>query len=84
MRGVDIMNKIFNYLGETPYFGTLLKKYLANDELYITNTNDNISLLLLTYLFKKGTESILIVTPNLYKAQKVYDSLSEILEEDNL
>ncbi len=78
------MNKIFNYLGETPYFGTLLKKYLANDELYITNTNDNISLLLLTYLFKKGTESILIVTPNLYKAQKVYDSLSEILEEDNL
>ena len=68
MRGVDIMNKTLKYLGETPYFGNLLKKYKSNDELYITNTNDNISLLILMYLFNKGNDSILIVTPNLYKA----------------
>ena len=78
------MNKIFNYLGKTAYFSTLLNKYTTNDELYITNTNDNISLLMLIYLFNKGNESMLLVTPNLYKAQKVYDSLSEILKEDQL
>jgi transcription-repair coupling factor (superfamily II helicase) len=36
------------------------------------------------YLFNKNKESILIVTPNLYKAQKVYDNLSNLLKEDQL
>ncbi len=84
MRGVDIMEKILNYIGKTPYFRDLLRKFNKNEELYITNTNDNISLLMLIYLFNKNEESILIVTPNLYKAQKVYDSLSLLLKENQL
>ena len=78
------MNKILNYIGKTPYFKELLTKYKANEELYITNTNDNISLLMLIYLFNKNDESLLIVTPNLYKAQKVYDSLTNLLKEDQV
>lgn len=78
------MNKILEYIGKTPYFKDLLKKYTTNEELFITNTNDNISLLMLIYLFHKNNESILIVTPNLYKAQKVYDNLSNLLNEEHL
>lgn len=78
------MNKTFDFLGKTPYFKDLLKKYTINEELYITNTNDNISLLMVLYLFNKNNDSLLIVTPNLYKAQKVYDSLSSLLKEDQL
>jgi transcription-repair coupling factor (superfamily II helicase) len=84
VRGVDIMKKILNFIGKTPYFKELLTKYKANEELYITNTNDNISLLMLIYLFNKNDESLLIVTPNLYKAQKVYDSLTNLLKEDQV
>ncbi len=84
MRGSDIMRKTLDYIGKTPYFKGLLKKFNDNDELYITNTNDNVSLLMLMYLFNKNKESILIVTPNLYKAQKVYDNLSNLLKEDQL
>ena len=78
------MKKTLDYIGKTPYFKDLLKKYTNNEELYITNTNDNISLLMLLYLFNKNSESLLIVTPNLYKAQKVYDSLSNLLKEDQV
>ena len=78
------MSKTMDFIGKTPYFKDLLKKFKVNDELYITNTNDNISLLMLIYLFNKSNESILIVTPNLYKAQKVYDSLTNLLDEDQV
>ena len=78
------MKKTLDFVGKTPYFKDLLKKYTNNEELYITNTNDNISLLMLLYLFNKNNESLLIVTPNLYKAQKVYDSLTNLLKEDQV
>lgn len=78
------MKKILDYIGKTSYFKELSKKYDLNEELYITNTNDNISLLMLIYLFNKNDESLLIVTPNLYKAQKVYDSLSILLAEEQV
>ena len=78
------MNRTLSYLGKTPYFRDLLKKYNGNGNLHIVNTNDNISLLMLVYLFNKNKDSMLVVTPNLYKAQKVYDSLSNLLKEDQI
>ncbi len=80
MRGVDNMKKTLDYIGKTHYFKDLLKKYNTTEELYITNTNDNISLLMLIYIFNQHKDSLLIVTPNLYKAQKVYDSLTNLRE----
>ncbi len=83
MRGEN-MKKVMDYLSKTPYFKDLLKKFINNDELQITNTNDNISLLVLLYLFKEYDKNILIVTPNLFKAQKVYDDLINLVDNDLL
>ncbi len=83
MRG-DKMNKILNYLSKTTYFKDLLIKFEKNDDLQITNTNDNISLLILLYLFNSYDKNILVVTPNIYKAQKVYDELSNLVDNNLL
>ncbi len=79
MRG-DVMNKILEYLSKTQYFQELLNKFNNNDEIQITNTNDNISLLMLLYLFNNTNKNILVVTPNLYTAQKIYDELIDLVE----
>ncbi len=83
MRG-EIMKKILNYISKTPYFKDLLTKFNSNDELQITNTNDSISLLILLYLFNTNDKNILVVTPNLYRAQKVYDKLINFVNNDTL
>ncbi len=79
MRG-DTMDKLIKYLSKTPYFKELLTKFNSNEELQITNTNDSISLLMLIFLFKNLDKNILVVTPNLFKAQKVYDDLVNLID----
>ena len=79
MRGDDMKN-IIKYLSKTPYFKEFMTKFKNNDEIQLTNTNDNISLLVLLYLFQNNDKNILVVTPNLYKAQKVYDELVNLVD----
>ena len=79
MRG-DTVEKIIKYLSKTPYFKELMTKFQNNDEIQLTNTNDNVSLLVLLYLFQNNDKNILVVTPNLYKAQKVYDELVNLVD----
>ena len=84
MRGGDSMNKIFKYLSKTPYFTEIMNKFNNNEEIQITNTNDDISLLVLLYLFNKLDKNILVVTPNLFNAQKVYDKLTNLVNDNQL
>lgn len=78
------MNKILQYLETTDFFVDLNKKFQSAEDLHITDTNDSISLFAILDLFRKTKENILIVAPNLYNAQKVFDQLSGIIEADNL
>ncbi|MCK5761615.1 MAG: transcription-repair coupling factor [Candidatus Izimaplasma sp.] len=78
------MKKIINYLSKTPYFQEFMTKFTNNDEIQITNTNDNISILMLLYLFNNSEKNLLVVTPNLYKAQKVYDELINLVNSEIL
>jgi len=78
------MKKIMEHLSKTLYFKGVMEKFINNDEIQITNTNDNISLLLLLYLFQNNNKNILVVTPNLYKAQKVYDELINLIDNQQL
>jgi len=84
VRGGDSMNKIFKYLSKTPYFTEIMNKFNNNEEIQITNTNDDISLLVLLYLFNKLDKNILVVTPNLFNAQKVYDKLTNLVNDNQL
>ena len=83
MRG-DSVDKIIKYLSKTPCFKEIMKKFNNNDEIQLTNTNDNVSLLVLLYLFKNNDKNILVVTPNLFKAQKVYDELVKLTDNSLL
>lgn len=78
------MNKIFNFLSGTDFFRSIIEKYNTNDEIHLTNTNDSISLFTVLNLFNNVDHSILIVTPNIFKAQKVFEKLSNILDSSAL
>jgi transcription-repair coupling factor (superfamily II helicase) len=78
------MDKIQNYLSNTSFFGNVIDKYNTSDEIHLTNTNDSISLFTVLNLFDNVDHSILIVTPNVFKAQKIFEKLSNILDSSSL
>jgi transcription-repair coupling factor (superfamily II helicase) len=78
------MNKILEYIEKTPYFKNILQKYTENDEIKITNTNDPVSVLVMAYLFRKVKDNVILVVPNLYKAQKLNELLLQILDEEEV
>ncbi len=78
------MKKIINHLSNTVFFKDLLGKYEQSDELHITDTNDSISIFAVLEVFNKVDHSILLVAPNIFNAQKVFDKLSGVIEPDNL
>ena len=78
------MNTLFKHLFNTEFFIEMANKFQTNEEYHIKNTNDSISLLALLNVFYKTNDNILVVTPNLYKAQKIYDELSNFLTNDEL
>lgn len=76
------MDKVLSYIQKTSFFKEVLRKFKQNEELYVTNTNTSISLLLLLYIFQEENKNILLVTPNLYQAQNVFDQLSNLISND--
>ena len=80
----EIMKQILEYFKKTEYFKKLLEDYHTHDEIKITNTNDPVSVLMIYFLYKEINQDIVLVAPNLFKAQKLYDAMSEISQEDEL
>lgn len=78
------MDKLLEHLEKTPFFKKLIRDYENNDELKITNTNDNVSVLMLINIFNSNDKDMILVTPNLFKAQRLYDQLSEVMDSTNL
>jgi len=78
------MKKILNHFNKTDFFTSLLSDYQSHDEIKITNTNDPVSVLLIYFLYKQTNKDIVLVTPNLFKAQTLYDQLVDIAEEDEI
>ena len=78
------MNKLLQHIKQSPYFKKFVDDYLKFDELKITNTNDEVSLLMMIHLFNHIDEDIIIVTPNLFQARKLYDKFSNVLESDKI
>ncbi|PKK87817.1 MAG: hypothetical protein CVV62_02560, partial [Tenericutes bacterium HGW-Tenericutes-7] len=58
--------------------------FSENKDIYINNTNEDNALLVLLALYYKNQESIFVVTPNLYKAQLLYDKLSRVLDKNEI
>lgn len=78
------MKKTLQFLHQTDFFMKLYKEISKNTEYHIKNINDDISILVLLKLYFDQKDSLLLVTPNLYKAQKLYDKLSSIVDKKDL
>jgi len=78
------MKKIIDFIKTNSEINEINKLFKFNKEIYINNTNEDNALLVLLSLFYQNDESIFVVTPNLYKAQLLYDKLSRVLEKDEI
>ena len=78
------MKKIQNYLSNTSFFKELITKYDHSEELHITDTNDSISIFAVLEVYSKVDHSILLVAPNIFNAQKVFDKLSGVLSPNQI
>lgn len=78
------MKNIINLISDNNDLKQINALFKNNKEIYINNTNEDNALLVLLALFYKNDNSIFVVTPNLYKAQMLYDKLSRVLDKDEI
>lgn len=71
---------IFDYFYNIESVGTILNK----NKYKIANTCDDYNVMLIATDFYKGDKSIFVVLPNLYNAQKYYDSLANYVNEEDV
>lgn len=79
------MKKIFDLIKQDQpilEIDGLLNK--STKKLHITNTNEENALLYSAHYFNQKNQSIVIVCPNLYNAQMVYDRLSSLFDDDHV
>lgn len=76
------MNQLLQYLKQSSFYQSFLKTYQESDEIHLSNSNDSISLLSLFLLFQQTKENMIIVTPNLFKAQLIYEQLSNMMDDE--
>jgi len=79
------MKKLQPFLEESPIISSInqaLRQKCVN--VHIKNTNEENSILYLLHYFLTYQENLVLVCPNLYTAQLVYDKLSGILSEKQI
>ncbi|ERJ12460.1 transcription-repair coupling factor [Haloplasma contractile] len=75
------MDTVIKYLESTPFIRELkLNLNNQNQKILINNINDNIQSVVISNLFKTTDQNIIVVVPNLYSAQKLYDRVVQILD----
>ncbi|XFA98413.1 transcription-repair coupling factor [Candidatus Izemoplasma sp. B36] len=78
------MKRVISFLKENELMNEIINSIRKNKEVYINNTNEENSLLLLLEYFERSKESIFLITPNLYKAQLIFDKLCQVIDSDNI
>lgn len=71
---------IFSYLSSFEYFN----KIISASKIKIAQTNDEYNMMLLALDFYQSDRSIFVVLPNLYSAQKYYDGLMGLVDEEDV
>ena len=71
---------ILEYLGNLIRF----KKIINSDNEVITRTTDNFNISLIALDFLKNDKSLFVVVPNLVMAQKYYDELINIIDDEDV
>ena len=71
---------IFEYFSKRKNVNTIIK----SDRISIVNSTDNYNMMLIASDFYANDKNIIIVLPNLFLAQKYYDMLSNIINNDDV
>ena len=61
---------------------SLINKVLNSKEKHFKNSNIVFNVHLIKSDFEKGNQTLFIVLPNLYEAQRYYDYLNEIIDNE--
>ncbi|MCK5732369.1 MAG: hypothetical protein KAH13_05075, partial [Tenericutes bacterium] len=78
------MKKVIQFLKKDKFMKEIIESIHRNNEVYINNTNEENSLLLLLEYFEQSDETIFLVTPNLYKAQLLFDKLCQVADTNDV
>jgi transcription-repair coupling factor (superfamily II helicase) len=78
------MDKILEHFHKQAFFKNLDQSLKSNEHIKLTDVPFELRILLTTYIEKYTKVPLLIVTPNIYQAQKVYDELSRFLGDQLL
>ena len=78
------MKKIINLIKKNEEIKQIISLFKANENIYLKNTNEDNALLALLSIFFNNNQTIFVATPNLYKAQILYDKLSRVLDKDEI
>lgn len=77
------MKKILEHFHKQPFFQRVDQNLVSNQHMRFTDVPFELRILISHYIEQYTKEPLLIVTPNIYQAEKVYDELSRFLG-DNL
>lgn len=77
------MLQILNYINKNKVFKQFLDGVFNHKNLLVNELSDETMILLIVNAFYSTTDTIFVTTPNLYKAQLLFDKLTGILGEDN-
>ena len=75
------MNQYLRYVKNLPSVKEVLEKIESNNIVEVSEANRDLSSLLSLCLKEDITNDIVIVSPNIYQAQKIYDELSNIVDD---
>ncbi len=79
------MDSIIRYLERLTVTKEITKALTGqNEKLLLNNVNENLVSLITSYLYNRINQNIMIVTSNLYQAQKTYDKLVQMLGEQHV
>ena len=78
------MKNVLEFLKDNEFMLTILESVKKNNKVYINNTNEENALIVILEYFIQNNETIFLVTPNLYKAQLLYDKLCQVLNTEQV
>ncbi len=78
------MKNIFKLLKNNEYMNKIINSISNEQRVFINNTNEENALLTMMQYFYTNNETVFIITPNIYKAQLIYDKLCQVASTEDV
>ena len=78
------MKNILKLLKNNDYMNKIINSISNEQRVFINNTNEENALLTMMQYFYTSNETVFIITPNIYKAQLMYDKLCQVASTEDV